>query len=96
MTELTFLLELILNHKLPLATKNLIKDRIGQIQAEQPQRTAPAVSSPIRLPTQTESVPVQAVAHTAAAAQALAERERLIQNALNPKPEPGRTGPRKF
>ena len=92
MTELTFLLDLLLNHKLPLATKNLIKDRIGVIEAQMATTPKTIVQQPI---TQMQApTPVVAVAQTPQAAEALARRAALI--AQGDKPEAGRTGPRKF
>ncbi len=92
MTELTFLLDLLLNHKLPKPTQLAIKDRIGDIDSS---RQAPALD---RKPNATllPQKPVEVVAHTQAAAQALLARESLLANAGNEKPEPGRTSPRKF
>jgi hypothetical protein len=90
MTELTFLLELLLNHKLPLNTKNAIKDRIGEIEQ---QRVQPM--QPMRSIAQEPMVP-SAIAVTAEAVKALADRQKLIESAMSEKPEPGRSGPRKF
>lgn len=42
MTELQFLLDLLLNHKLPKGTKALIADRVGEISKSMPQATAKA------------------------------------------------------
>jgi len=47
-TELQFLLDLLLNHKLPKGTKKLITDRIGEVENNiipQPALRAPVVSS---------------------------------------------------
>ena len=89
MTELSFLLELLLNHKLPKATQLAIRDRIGSIQLE---ASLPAPRKPIIQGPE----PVAQIAQSPAAAQALAQRQAAIQAALSDKPEQGRTSPRKF
>lgn len=86
MTELSFLLELLLNHKLPKATQLAIKDRIGSLDDKRP--TAPVARvEPLR---QQE---IQAVA-SPQAAQALAQRQQLMDQAGTI--QPGAKSPRKF
>lgn len=92
MTELSFLLELLLNHKLPKLTQTAIKTRIDEIQSSPQQlvvRSVPLIQNPM-MP------PIPAMAQTPEAAKALAERNALINQAISGKDEPGRTAPRKL
>ena len=96
MSELSFLISLILNEKLPLELKQLIADRI---QAVEQGMGRSQILFPNQLPpvTQVQNVaPIQNVAQTPAAAAALASRQQAISMAASDKPEPGRTSPRKF
>ena len=93
MTELSFLLELFLNHKLPKATKTAITERIATIQTH---TQAPMLSRQGIAATAPTGPIVTQVAQTPAAAEAVAARERAIQAAMSDKPEQGRTSPRKF
>lgn len=104
MTELSFLLELLLNHKLPKMTQMVIKDRIAEIQLksiagiiteiEQPKIDYPARTPNITTkelnarPVTTVSAPEQ-IAHTPAAQEALNNRQAMINAALNRKVMPG-------
>ena len=124
MTELSFLIDLLLNHKLPKPTKEIIAERIKQVEAERygPMAQAGVASaipsgsprlaqqSPSTLANlekhgiiQAEPMPpipetpvVGVVAHTAAAAKALSDRNALVNQALSGRAEQGRTSPRKF
>lgn len=112
MTELQFLLDLLLNHKLTASTKKIVAQRIGDVEA-----TFTFAPRPIYLPPPSAQAPStqklldQIAADAApieipppttpAAAQALQARSAAINRAANSdpfrgKPEPGRTSPRKF
>jgi hypothetical protein len=94
MSELSFLLELLLNHKVPQTTKKLIQERIREVESH---IQAPALQrQPSVRPSPTAQEPQPVIANTAAAAEALAAREALIQQATSGRAEPGRTSPRKF
>lgn len=47
MTELTFLLDLLLNHKLPVATRVAVTERIRQVEASLLMAPAPARPMPV-------------------------------------------------
>lgn len=112
MTELQFLIDLLLNHKLSAATKKIVADRIGDVELSyQPQQTLRKCSDyPVRTVNQQapstqrildEMAPTPPVATTVEAAQALQSRNDAIRKAVNSgpfggKPDPGRTSPRKF
>lgn len=110
MSELSFLLTLLLDHKLSTTVKGLIKDRIKEIELK-PQSGVAIRATPPALAGQSPSTianlmkdPVEApqAAITApAAAQAMLQRQSAIAAALNAgpfaaKPEKGRSSPRKF
>lgn len=119
-TELTFLLDLLLNEKLSKSVKEKITERIRIVEAkiQYPQPIpqlqghvtvtpqfhpqvpqAPGTSAGIHshLPPPPPG-PGPVVNNTGAIAQALASRENAIARSFNhsDKPDPGRTGPRKF
>ena len=105
MTELQFLIDLLLNHKLTASTKKLISERIKVVESELTTKSqhrpmapssAQAPSTQRILDEMTQPEPV-----TQAAAQALQSRSAAIKKAIDSgpfggKPEPGRTSPRKF
>jgi hypothetical protein len=103
MTELGFLLELLLDDVCPKELKIKIKDRIKEVeqqlqpikaQASRPKATDQAPSTQRIL----DEAPLQVehIAQTPAAAQALASRQAAIAQAMSNVPEKGRTSPRKF
>ncbi len=109
MTELSFLLSLLLDQKLNKEVKGLIKDRIKEIEVA-PRITASTIRavSPTAQSASTQKildemaeegkalpVPVH-IAQTPAAAMALASRQQAISQAISGQPEKGRTQPRKF
>lgn len=112
MTELSFLLELLLNHKLPKKTKDTIKTRIDEIQMSthinnRPVRIAgiqqaPSMQKAIeeleaeKLQKPPNPINIEGYANTPQAAQALLRRQELINNTLQGKEEKGRTSPRKY
>lgn len=61
MTELSFLLELLLNHKLPKATRDALAARIKEVEASfaKPQiiPPAPAIHAPVQRPAKTAQSP---------------------------------------
>ncbi len=111
MTELDFLLELLINHKLQKPTKTAILERIKIIQ-ERP--NAPAGAGSVRPSAVTAQAPSTqrileanpdltpaVVAQTPETVQALATRAAAIQRAaatgaFTGKPEPGMKGPKKW
>jgi hypothetical protein len=74
-TELSFLLDLLLNHKLTLPTKNYIKDRIAEVESgySAPARQARPVQAQVSVPVEAQNPAVQA---------ALAQRQSLLQTAM--------------
>jgi hypothetical protein len=111
MTELSFLLELLLNHKLPKITKDLISTRIKEVEQELnctkvAYRTIPDPSTTPDSPFSTtkktglnvveHQVPIDQVAQTPQAAQALASRQQAIQEAISGKIQKGQERPKKW
>ena len=112
MTELSFLLELLLEHELKKDTQKLIRERIKEIEARPaptitpttPTRgnQAPSTQKLLDEIAQATGSPVPQTAaqipnpSTNAAAQALMHRAELIAQAVSGKEERGRSSPRKF
>lgn len=102
MTELTFLIDLLLNHDLPKETKASIASRIKEVELTlQPMRssyTPAAIVPTIQPPSHMIQEEVPMMAQTAAAAIALAQRAESMSQAQNHRrPADPRTGrPRKF
>lgn len=106
MTELTFLVELLLNHRLQKPTKDAVATRIKEVEAaiaqlppQSPLRPMPApavVSSRDVAARHPEVVPVVAVAQTPAASAALASRQQAINESLAGKINKDTGRPRKF
>jgi hypothetical protein len=91
MTELSFLLDLLLNHKLPKATQLAVKDRIGLLESNHnlPWNFTNRAGATNTIPSSpTTSTP------SPAAAQALAQRQQLMESAGTV--QPGTKSPRKF
>lgn len=107
MTELGFLLDLFLNHKLPKATKELVSSRIKEVEA--------SYSAPRAIPAQTisgvpqaastiaalerqarEVEPVIAIAQTGATQAAMASRQAAIAESFAGKVNKETGRPRKF
>jgi len=63
-TELSFLIELLLNHKLPKATQLVIRDRIKEVETQPPVshtlRVAPANGPPQAVPAHMQANPIVA------------------------------------
>ena len=106
-SELSFLLDILLNHKLPPETKQLVADRIAEIEVQYsmvnpqqppqsfqqiPNKSYPRFSD-IKEP---KVLPLEQVAVTPAAQEALQSRQEAISQSLNGKVEKGRTSPRKY
>lgn len=103
MTELTFLIELLLNHDLKKETKDLIAGRIKEVEAElnsrQPIRPTGQAASTMALMAQHAQPAiqdVQAIGHTPAAAAALASRQAAINASMNDKIDKNARSPRKW
>ena len=56
-TELSFLITLLLEHKLPKATKELVKERVKALQALQPVSKQPMAPIPQRTVEQAQIIP---------------------------------------
>ncbi len=107
MTELTFLVELLLNHRLQKPTRDAVANRIKEVEAAiaqlppqsllRPNPIAPVSSRDVaaRHPELVPEAPA-VIAHTPAASAALASRQQAIQAAMSGTVEKGRTSPRKF
>jgi hypothetical protein len=87
MTELSFLLELLLNHKLPGDTKKLIHERINEVSSAviapsqaPPEPRLPSSQFKIK-PMEPLNVPVDQIAQTPAAQAALELRQQMINQA---------------
>lgn len=101
-TELSFLLDLLLNEKLSKTVKEKITERVREVEILMVARPLPSIQMPQGPmnfhPTAGNMPPPppgpQNVANGAAVQQALQERQRLLSQ--GEKPEPGKTGPRKF
>lgn len=104
MTELTFLVELLLNHRLQKPTKDAVATRIKEVEAaiaqlppQSPLRPLPAaVSSRDVAQRHPEVAPVAIVAQTPAASAALASRQQAINESLAGKINKDTGRPRKF
>lgn len=97
MTELSFLLELLLEHKLEKKTKDLIRDRIKEIEQAQIPIALRHTPMPTKLEKKTRHTPMPTIDHVAQtpeAAKALADRQALMLEARNGSP--GRSAPRKL
>jgi hypothetical protein len=107
-TELSFLLSLLLDQKLNKAVKQLIKDRIKDIETAAPRPQARSIVQPTGQSPSTQRIldemaaegkelPIPThIAQTPATAAALAARQQAIAQAVSGKQEAGRTSPRKF
>lgn len=109
-SELSFLLSLLFDHKLGKATKDVIKERIKEIEAKPPNYQRPVIASTMttnqpastqkildEMAAEGKSLPVpEHIAQTAVAAQALASRQQAIAQQVSGVFEKGRTSPRKF
>ena len=105
MSELSFLIELLLNHKLQKQTKEAIKVRINEVEQNLSAPTSPArteLPKPALVAMQAPSTQQimekhpDVIAQTPAAAAALKSREEAIQAAMTGKIEKGQTSPRRF
>lgn len=75
MTELQFLIDLLLNHKLNVSTKKLVADRIGQVESQYSKSTQPTVQTIIN--------PTPKLIHgaiQAASTQAILDRQDEVPN----------------
>jgi hypothetical protein len=112
MTELKWLVDMLLNNRLSPKVKSKFIARIGDVEASlfnsPPLKRPPlsplanlqvpsmqAIVEALQLEDQ-KVIPIEQVAQTPEAAEALNKRNLAIQIATSGKPEPGRTSPRKF
>jgi hypothetical protein len=104
-TEIQFLINLLLEHKLPEAVKNLCITRIGEVEASlnipKPAGRSPTTQQGIIQGTDRSIDPPQpvskeSIAQTPAAAAALQARQNAINAAMSDKPLAGQTSPVKF
>jgi hypothetical protein len=106
MTELSYLIDLLLNHKLPKATKDSVAKRIQEIQeVYKPHQVArplspggvqQAPSTQAILDRNPDLIPVENIAQTVAASQALASRESAIAASMSGTVDKTTGRPRKF
>lgn len=110
MSELSFLIDLLLNHKLSKDVKALVSERIKLIENQKAQShmfahpIQAAIQSPSTLANLARdmnqvgglAIGAAPVPVTAPVAQALVSRQQAIQAAMSDKPEVGRSSPRKF
>jgi ATP-dependent exoDNAse (exonuclease V) alpha subunit len=109
MSELSWLLDLLLNHGLEEKTKKHVAKRIAWVEKELNGGHKPKPIKPIKAPDgsiQSPSTiaamerhlaePTQPIAVTAQTQAALISRQSAIEIAMSGKPEKGRTSPRKF
>lgn len=85
MTELTFLLELLLKHKLPLSTKAFVADRIKEVEGNLNARAPIHIAAPQPFVGQVKPA---AVAMQAPSMQRLMEKYPDLVPGEAPKPEP--------
>jgi hypothetical protein len=116
-TEIAWLLDLVLNHKLSPDAKKLCLERIGEVESSlvaKPSYQTTGYMAPVRGTAQAPSTqalldaqaaiigapipttPAEPIIASPQAAQAVAERQAAIKQALSGNVEKGRTSPRKF
>jgi len=95
MTELSFLIDLLLNHKLPKTTQQAIKARLDSLQSQPiiPSPPKPAATFSVRSAPSPEPppVPFEQIAQNPTTQAALAQRQAMIDAAASRKPMPGMT-----
>lgn len=111
MTELSFLLDLFMNHKLSKPTKQVIADRIQEVASKVEYASGGRVNLTKQAPSTIAAMarhgdeanppmppiePVAQIAQTPATAAALQSRKQAIAQALSGKVEKGQTSPRKW
>ncbi len=112
MTELSFLIKLLLNEKLQKATRDLIAARIEEVQLEFVKQTIPySLPQPVPASTSSQCASTQAllakhpdlaaaapavIAHTQAAAAAMSSRNQAIAESMAGKVDKNTGRPRKF
>jgi hypothetical protein len=111
MNELSFLVNLFLNHRLPRATKEYVAARISEIEANLTQQpTAPKAVHPFpglpqaastmailaRNPDLMPPAKVEVIAQTPATVAAMASREQAISESMSGKVDKVTGRPRKF
>ena len=108
MSELSFLVDLLVNHKLPKATSDVVLERLKSVEASlenhapaKPRLPGPAQAASTqaildRNPDLVAAIPVEQVAQTPAAMAAMASRETAIAESLAGKVDKTTGRPRKF
>ena len=109
MNELSFLIELLMNHKLPRATKELVAERIKAFdsstmrmpQVPQHQSTflaqqAPSTQEALVKHGLVPEAPVEVIAQTPATAAAMASRQQAIAESIAGKIDKTTGRPKKF
>lgn len=103
MTELSFLIDLLLNHKLPKATRDAVAERIRDVEVAAPVRphmpVIPQALSSRDVAARHPEVapePVAVVAQNATTQAALASRQQAIAESMAGKVDKTTGRPRKF
>lgn len=119
MTELSFLIDLLMNHKLTKVTKDVIAERIRYVESNMhpvpytanrtpnpamPMQAASTLAAmarhgdipPVHMPAPEAPEPVAVVAHTPAAAAAMASRQQAIAESIAGKVDKTTGRPKKF
>lgn len=117
MTELSFLIDLLMDHKLTKVTKDLIADRIRYVESNMQPHATPRPthpSAPMQAPSTLAALakhgllpptpipmpevpePVEVIAHTPAAAAAMASRQQAIAESIAGKIDKVTGRPKKF
>lgn len=90
MTELSFLLELLLNHELPKPTQLAIKDRLKAVEESLVAQSTNTSSQTFVTPSKPFAAPViqpEEIGQTQAAQAALALRQQIIAGGAQTKPQ---------
>lgn len=101
MTEIKWLVDIILNHKLSPAVRDKFVARIGEVESRlnQPGTNVIVRSTSSQVPSTQkilDEIADEPIVNSQVAAQALAARQQAIAQATSGAPEKGRTSPRKF
>jgi hypothetical protein len=105
LSELVWLIDLLLNHKISRTVRAHVANRIGEIQTgpsmtlPKPQVVNGSLQAPSTIALMEKHEPV--INATPQTAKAMLDRQEAINKSINSnaftlKPEPGRTSPRKF
>jgi len=89
MNELSFLLDLLLNHKLSKPVKDIITARVNELSSGQPPNPYKQMAIKIAPNPAANVVEPDQIAKTPEAQAALAHRAAMIKTAQSLKPQPG-------